>query len=408
MDERVRRWTEPPDLPATHYVDNRIYTDPGIFAEEQAAIFAKCWRLVAHVSEFANVGDYRTVEIAGVPILIVKGKDGEIRAFYNICAHRGAPLVRDERGNAEGDFVCLYHLWSYGLDGQCTGITRQEGYDACGLTAADVTLRPVRAETKFGLVFVCLDDDAEPLADFLGPMADHLEEHLGQDELEVFHYHRAEMKTNWKLFADNDGEQYHEFLHILNRRTGIIHPEYHERRWRLYPNAHNVMMQGVLHYEGYGLDVRGQNTMPGMQPNGFIVMLLFPDVMVNIRATVMRIDTMTPIAPDRTLVEWRGVGLKSDTDELREMRIRHHNQVWGPAGRNLPEDTIAVETQYRNMASGAFRYSIFAREEELRPQDDSNLRAFYQEWGRRVGRSPHDPFAPRDDERAIPRAAAGE
>jgi methanesulfonate monooxygenase subunit alpha len=77
------------------------------------------------------------------------------------------------------------------------------------------------------------------------------------------------------------------------------------------------------------------------------------------------------------------------------MRVRHHNQVWGPAGRNLQEDVIAVECQWKNMASGASRYNILAREEGLRPQDDENLRAFYQEWGRRVGRSPCNPFSDR-------------
>ena len=138
--------------------------------------------------------------------------------------------------------------------------------------------------------------------------------------------------------------------------------------------------------------------MPGMQPDALLVMLLFPDVMINVRATVMRLDTITPVAPDRTIVEWRGLGLKSDDEKQRQIRTRHHNQVWGPAGRNLPEDISAVEAQQSSMANGAFRYSIYAREEELRPHDDSNLRSFYQEWGRRTGRWPHDSGANREKE----------
>jgi methanesulfonate monooxygenase large subunit len=81
----------------------------------------------------------------------------------------------------------------------------------------------------------------------------------------------------------------------------------------LYQNSHNIIQQGVIHYDSYGLGERSEGALPGMQPNGMVVMLLFPDVMLNIRATVMRIDTMTPLAPGKTLVEWRGVGLKSDT-----------------------------------------------------------------------------------------------
>jgi methanesulfonate monooxygenase large subunit len=105
---------------------------------------------------------------------------------------------------------------------------------------------------------------------------------------------------------------------------------------------------------------------------------------------------MTPLAPDRTLLEWRGLGLKSDTPEVRAMRLRQHNQVWGPAGRNLAEDVAAVESQHRNAMSGASRYSIIAREEDGRPHDDCFFRAYYQEWGRRIGRWPHDLDAKRE------------
>ncbi len=155
---------------------------------------------------------------------------------------------------------------------------------------------------------------------------------------------------------------------------------------------------------------RSENLIKGMRPDGMVVMLLFPDVMVNIRSTVVRIDTQIPLAPGRTLVEWRGLGVKGDSEEVRAMRVRHHNQVWGPAGRNLPEDVIAVEAQWKNMECGASRFNIIAREEDLKPQDDANMRSFYQEWGRRMGRAPNDPFAERtrEDARQPARASHAE
>jgi methanesulfonate monooxygenase large subunit len=383
-------WEAPPELPPTHYLDTRIHTDPAIFEEEKHSIFSGCWRLVCHSSELPNFGDYRTVEVAGKSILVLRGRDGQVRAFFNTCPHRGAQLVRKVRGNALSQLQCLYHLWSFDLDGKCTSITRPEGYENSGLDKNAVGLRSVRSAVVCGLVFVSLKDDIEPIEEFLGPMIGYLEKHLTED-LEVFHYHSAEISANWKLFVDNDAEQYHEFLHVLNRTTGMRHPSYHQRKWRLYRNGHSVIDQNEINYGGLGLDQRDRDLMPGMQPNGMVVMLLFPDVMINVRSTVMRIDTQIPLNPGRTRIEWRGLGLKSDTPETRSMRIRHHNQVWGPAGRNLQEDVIAVECQWKNMASGASRYNILAREEDLRPQDDENLRAFYQEWGRRVGRSPWNP-----------------
>lgn len=390
-------------MPHTHYLDTRIYTDPRLFEEERHAIFARCWRLICHVSELPASGDYRALEVAGIPLVVVRGEDGVVRSFYNVCSHRGAQLVRRHRGNVSGGFECLYHLWTYGLDGACTGITRPEAYRNCGLQREELGLRPVRTEILCGLVFVTLDDAAPPLETFLGGAADHLKQHLG-DELEVFHYHAAEIHANWKLFVDNDAEQYHEFLHVLNRTTGMRHPSYHQRRWLLYPNGHSVIEQNEIDYGGFGLERRSENLIKGMRPDGMVVMLLFPDVMVNIRSTVVRIDTQTPLAPGRTLVEWRGLGVKGDTEEVRAMRIRHHNQVWGPAGRNLPEDVIAVEAQWKNMECGASRFNIIAREEDMKPQDDANMRGFYQEWGRRLGRAPNDPFAERP--RARPPAEA--
>ena len=402
MDDRIARWERPPSVPPTHYVDNRIFTDPDIFAEEQEAIFAGGWKLICHESELPENGSYRALTLGGKPLLIVRGQDGEIRTFFNVCPHRGAPLVRDERGTFGKRMQCFYHLWTYDLAGQCTGITRPVGYEPVGIQKEDISLRPVRTELIGGLVFVSINDDVETLDEFLGPIADYIRLHLPDDEpLEVFHLHRAEIQSNWKLWVDNNSEQYHEYLHVLNRKTGMAQPGYHERRWHLFPNSHNIIDQMALNYGEANLEARSQGLMPGMNPDALMVMLLFPDIMINVRATVMRLDTITPVAPDRTIVEWRGLGLKSDTPEQREERVRHHNQVWGPAGRNLPEDVAAVESQQKAMTAGAFKYSIYAREEELRPHDDSNLRAFYQEWGRRVGRWAHDPDASRGDEPAL-------
>ena len=390
-----RRWDEPPRLPTTHYVDNRIYTDPAIFREEQRQLFAGGWKLVCHKSELPNQGDYRVFKVAGVSIVVVRGEDGEIRSFFNTCAHRGAELVRELHGNLGRGFTCFYHLWTYDLKGQNTGMTRPVGYRNCGLQNEDVGLRPVRTECVAGLVFVSLNDAVEPLRVYLDGMCDRLEEHLGALELEVFHYHSAVIEANWKFWNENNTEVYHEFLHILNRKTMVVQPGYHDRKWNLYRNGHATPNQVGSRYEAIGLEERTDNLLPGMRPSGTMPLGIFPDVLVIIRGTVVRIDTTTPLEPGRTLVEWRGLAPIGDDPEVRQMRLRHHNQVWGPAGRNLAEDIAAVESQQRNAANGASRFSIIAREENFGPHDDCNLRAYYQEWGRRLGQWAHDIDAPR-------------
>lgn len=384
-------WRVPPDLPRTHYLDNRIYTDPEIFTLERERIFARTWKFVCHESEIPETGDYRTCSVADIPLIVLRAADGEIRSFYNVCPHRGAALLREPLGKIPKDRIqCFYHLWSFDTAGRCVNIPEQEAYAASGLSRENMALRRVRAEAFCGMVFVCLDDAAPPLVDFLGKAADDMREPLGGQPLEVFHYHRAEIRANWKLFVETNSEGYHELLHVLNRRTAVGRAEYRARRWELHANGHHTFHQAVIGYGRHDLEGRDTATFPGMVPNGHVVVDVFPDAMFNVRATVCRIDSLTPIAPGLTILECRGVGLKDDTQETRDMRIRHHNQVWGPAGQNLPEDIWAVETQWRNISAGALAYSTIAREEDNKAMDDAPVRNFYAHWRHLVGRASHD------------------
>lgn len=105
----------------------------------------------------------------------------------------------------------------------------------------------------------------------------------------------------------------------------------------------------------------------------------------------MRIDTSTPISPNRTLMEFRGLGLKSDTPEVRAQRISDHNQYWGPFGRTLPEDVLFVESVEQNNREAA-HYSVISRRENFGAHDDAALRGYYAVWARYMGRAASDPL----------------
>ncbi len=395
--EVVRQpWDAPPELPPTHYLDNRIYTDDAIFRAEQERIFRATWKFACHESELRNAGDYRVVEIGAVSVIVLRDADRRIRAFFNACPHRGARIVRDTAGTlADQRLQCFYHHWSFSTQGECLYIPRPEAYAGSSVCAERIALRAVRAESVHGLVFLNLDDQAGPLAQFLGSTLEDLREPLA--ELELLHYHRIEIRANWKLFVETNCEGYHELLHLLNRTTGLSQPAYRKRQWHLHPQGHHTFEPAQIAYGRLALGERSSGTLPGMAPNGHVVVDLFPDVMVNVRATVVRIDSLTPLAPGLTVLECRGLGRADDSAEIRELRLRHHNQVWGPFGRNLPEDIWAIETQWANMSAGASRFSIIAREEERQATDDAPLRSFYGEWRRLVGTSSHDIDAPYRD-----------
>lgn len=380
-----------PDLPGTHLLDNRIYTDLEVFECERSSVFSQCWKFVCHASEIPGHNDFRLVEVAGNELIMVRGDDDVIRSFYNSCAHRGAQVIRQPAGNLEnGSMTCFYHLWRYDTKGTCQLIPQSGGYDQCMVNKGSTGLREVRVESIFGLVFICLDDNAGSLEDYLGPDAiEAMRVPFGSAELEVFHFHRSEIKANWKLFVETNCEGYHELLHVLNRTTGVAFEEYRKRQWKSYPGGHISLEQAEIGYQQHQFDQRDENTLPGMLPNGHVVVDLFPDVMLNCRSTVVRIDSMVPVTPELTILECRGLGLREDSEEVRAERIRHHNQVWGPTGVNLAEDLWAVETQMLNMSSGASRYSVIAREEKG-PMSDEPLRGFYREWSRLTGYTASD------------------
>ena len=168
---------------------------------------------------------------------------------------------------------------------------------------------------------------------------------------------------------------------------------YGERKWRLYPGGHgtlNPMQQTYSNIKGWAQ--RDNSPLPGMQPNEFRTVKIFPDTNILCRATVIRIDTSTPLGPNKTLVEWRGIGIKGESDNDRRMRRNHHNQVWGPLGRNLYEDAYAVECVEATSRHGAAPFGVIARHEDLKTQDDAMMRSFYEEWSDRMGRRAHDPY----------------
>lgn len=380
-----------PDLPKTHYVDNAIYYDKIIFEEEQEKIQKKVWLFVCHESELAKPNDFRTTTVAGVPLVLMRGKDNIVRAFHNICSHRGAEVVRSPAGNSR-THICLFHRWGFNTSGECAAMPRKDAYEHCGIGPRSSGLKPVRTEVRLGLVFVNMDDDAESLSEFLGNSLESVEEVLGTQEMEVFHFHKVFIHSNWKLWQETNMELYHEYLHVANRKSSLQQEEYFARRWKTYPNGHAMVEPFQPDYTKYaGWEARSQGVLPGLKPDEFRVADLFPDLMINVRSTVVRLDRLVPLAPGLTLVEHRGLGLKADGPEERALRLRHHNQFWGPFGRNLPEDALAVEAQWKALSGKGMRYSIHAREEDGLAQDDISLRAFYREWSRRMGRSSCSP-----------------
>jgi methanesulfonate monooxygenase large subunit len=393
------QWTERPRFPRTHYVDARIYTDVDVFREEQEKIFARTWILACHESELPKPYDYRTFRHpSGENLVLVRGDDDRVRAFYNICPHRGNTLVNEPAGSARA-LTCVFHAWTFDCRGDCTGISRRKEGFQDRLENARVGLRTVKIERgPGGFYWVNLEDDGAPLADFLAGSLGVIEPYLGEP-LDVFHYQKVRLRANYKLWHDTNSEFYHDFVHYFNRITGMQQPGYFGRKYETFANGHASVGSMRVRYDQYegGAERIG---WPGLEAGAWFLVDIFPGMTFNLRTSVLRIDTAIPVAPNEVVVELRGLGLRRDTAEERALRIRDHNAIWGPFGRNLHEDFLAVTGQgvsLRDDRTGA-RWLLHGREEGNTIHDEVGMRHFYAEWSRRMGRSASDPFAERTAE----------
>lgn len=184
----------------------RYYTDPGVFEAEKAAIFYRSWHYAGHVSQVAEPGQFFTTRIHQQNLFVACGRDGAVRAFFNVCAHRGHELL--EGAGKKNVITCPYHAWAYDFDGRLIRARNSEnveGFDPCVFS-----LRQVRVEVFCGLVLVNLDPDARPFAEEMAGLEEQIRHYLPRvDELAFAQRDTYHVDANWKVLVDNFLECYH-------------------------------------------------------------------------------------------------------------------------------------------------------------------------------------------------------
>lgn len=233
LDAERQRTAPPPDAVPVPLIPTERYTDPAFFDLERQRVFARTWLFAGHESEWPEPGSYRSTDRSGSPLVIVRGDDGVLRAFYNACRHRGAPVTRDECGTARR-LTCQYHSWSYGTDGALKAVPEARSF--AGLDTEALALVPVRCEVVDGWVFVNEDPDAADLRSFLGPVAEQMADLDGPSMRAVATVVHP-IACNWKLMVD-------AFLEVYHVRT--VHPDNaallyddHVTTVAMLPNGHS-------------------------------------------------------------------------------------------------------------------------------------------------------------------------
>src|SRR5437762_4123505 len=199
-----------PRLSFASTIPSSYYTEAVTLAAENRNIFGRSWQLVGHAEKVQDAGAFFTADVAGEPLLIVRGADGELRALSNVCRHRAGPVAKGE--GKRPVLQCGYHGWTYGLDGHLLKTPEMEGI--AGFDKSSCALPQFRIESWLGLLFVNLDCDAAPLAETYGDMYAEMNARVA----EGFRFAARkdwELDCNWKVYVDNYLDGYH---------IPIVHP----------------------------------------------------------------------------------------------------------------------------------------------------------------------------------------
>ena len=192
-----------------------LYTDPEYFEVEMARVIRPSWQIVCHVSDLARPGDFHTIDYLGESVIAIRGQDGDIRAFTNVCRHRAMRLVEGPSGCAK-KLVCPYHAWTYETDGRLSGIPMRDQY--MGLDTRRHSLSPVGLEIWRGFVFVRLEDQGGPsVAEMMAPYESEIKPYRFEDMRTISPIRLRPRPVNWK----NVGDNYSDGLHIPVAHPGL-------------------------------------------------------------------------------------------------------------------------------------------------------------------------------------------
>ena len=183
------------------------YFDSELFSIEADVLFKRTWQMLGHVNEVANPGDYKTSDLLGDRALVIRGEDLKLRAFHNVCRHRGSRVVAAETGNCPRSIVCPFHGWRYGFDGQLQLIPQADRFS--NLNAPPLGQVPLDMEIWMGLIFVRFRSEGCSVTELMAPVEQRLEPYRLAAMQPVGGDHVEEVKVNWKALHDIDNEGYH-------------------------------------------------------------------------------------------------------------------------------------------------------------------------------------------------------
>jgi carnitine monooxygenase subunit len=320
----------------------RYYTDAQVFRLETERIFARSWIAVLGSSDVRSANTYATATVAGDEIMVVRGPDKVLRAFYNVCPHRAHQLLKG-CGTARNTIACPYHAWIFGLDGKLVRARNSENVE--GFDPSQANLSPIRVEEFCGLVYVNLDPEAPALRETAPGLEEAIKSRLPHaDRLIRANAHRIPhtTKSNWKAIVDN----YLECYHCAPAHPGFVSSVRMETYHHDLHDSWTVQIgEAKPSASGYAVEANSANP-------AYAGFYLWPTVMINItpgNVGMMSVNTMVPIDADTTL-QYYDFYLPEEEPTAKQMEvIAYYRDVF------RAEDLSLVESVQRGLKSRGYR-----------------------------------------------------
>jgi p-cumate 2,3-dioxygenase alpha subunit len=394
-------------------VNRRVFTDPDCLELEMRRIFDKCWIYAGHESEVPHAGDFRSRNVAGRPLILIRSDDGAVRVLFNTCTHRGAMVCRQKSGNAK-TFQCAYHAWTYNTRGQLVGVPGEDSYSDAFRREQMGLGMPAGVEAYRGFVFVCFDRTAQSLGDYLAGAREYID--LVADQCQhgmkvVAGQQSYSARANWKLLVENSYDGYHGLPTHQRYFTFLADTGVQLKGGNIPADSQSVFDLGnghaVLEYDSpWGRPIARWAANFGEQRKAHFEQLrrgfderfgpararricetsrnlgIFPNLVINdIMAVTVR--TFFPVSPDYMEVNAWALAPIDESAEDSALRLDNFLTFLGPGGFATPDDVEMLESCQRGFANRETAWSDISRgmkREHPSMTDELQMRAFWRRW----------------------------
>ncbi|HEY6714826.1 MAG TPA: aromatic ring-hydroxylating dioxygenase subunit alpha [Reyranella sp.] len=388
-----------------------VYQDHDNYAREMQRIFeGATWNFVCLEADIPNKGDYRTNQVGGMPVIVVRDVDGSINCFENRCAHRGSLIAFDDSGNVQNNFKCIYHAWSYDLAGNLKGIAFERGIAGAGGMPKDFkrethSPRKLRTTTLAGLVFATLSPDTPSIEDYLGADILGRVKRVLNRPIRIMGRFSQPLPNNWKLYVENVKDTYHaSLLHLFFATFRIT---------RLTQAGGVLVSPDGAHHASYTIgstDVAGTEAFrekdlrserddykladpslldPVAEFGDHIqlqILSIFPGLVLQQIHNCLAVRQVVPKGIDKMELLWTYFGFADDSPEMNKRRLKQQNLV-GPAGFVSMEDGCVGGFVQRGIAAAGDKVSVVEMggdqaESQATRATESSVRGFWKAYRR--------------------------